>query len=545
MPNDHAVLSHERKQGGCAAAVKALAMEWIEEEYQIARDQFTLHASGTYLEALGVVNTEHVVAHLQKVTLQQRNLIKNGPNAQECRDACKRKLRLLDTLPPPLKPLAIAELGGKVRVATIHSAEEVYFSRCVTARWLSQLRKVVTTRDILKGKDIRLHSVEAGEIYSADLTAATDYIPHEVAQHVAACLCDKMQTPRNVRELILKTLGPHALPDGTHTTCGIHMGLGPTWVILSILNGFAAWNAGARKDSHAICGDDLVALWPERIRAKYASTMKDLGLVLNHSKSFYGTNGVFCERLVMPVTSSVATSQDVGHLSQSSAAHLRAGHSNNRFSVAENLWQEPQMPALSKVMAKHYSPRTRRMGPISLGGNGTGLADLWQIASGFQHGRIPLVKQKSTIPDQMIAELLSVAQTAGDISVTELLALANARLRLANHYSGRSSEQVRATTQKDFDRAHRSRRHNERDMIENLCVSILSSSKNSKTKKAACWLLSGSCRLPIQDRWRRLQALSLRKSANRFVDESYARVWLDDVSPTPWGLTRVNRPQTA
>lgn len=76
------------------------------------------------------------------------------------------------------------------------------------------------------------------------------------------------------------------------------MGLGPGWVVLNVLNAFAAYRAGASPRSLSICGDDLVGYWAPEICDRYEANLELLGLQANKDKSFRGKKGVFCERPV-------------------------------------------------------------------------------------------------------------------------------------------------------------------------------------------------------------------------------------------------------
>jgi hypothetical protein len=89
----------------------------------------------------------------------------------------------------------------------------------------------------------------------------------------------------------------------TPTKCGIHMGLGPTWVILSLINVACAVLACGNTSTFLVCGDDLIAWWyPEYIET-YNSLIEGLGMKINHSKSFRSPfAGVFCEGIVYPIS---------------------------------------------------------------------------------------------------------------------------------------------------------------------------------------------------------------------------------------------------
>lgn len=77
------------------------------------------------------------------------------------------------------------------------------------------------------------------------------------------------------------------------------MGLGISWTILTILNGFCAWRTGAVSTAYETCGDDLIALFTPEQKQIFEESVESISLVLNKSKSYYHPlRGVFCERLV-------------------------------------------------------------------------------------------------------------------------------------------------------------------------------------------------------------------------------------------------------
>ena len=77
------------------------------------------------------------------------------------------------------------------------------------------------------------------------------------------------------------------------------MGLGPTWILLSLCNIAAARMAGAYRYSFAVCGDDLVGYWPQSVIDKYIDIIGKFGMKVNQKKSFTGHHGVFCEQFVI------------------------------------------------------------------------------------------------------------------------------------------------------------------------------------------------------------------------------------------------------
>jgi len=146
--------------------------------------------------------------------------------------------------------------------------------------------------------------------YSADLSAATDHIGNDLAHDGLEAGLQAVGAPRwlqSVARHITSTVrvrkpqtldddGQWAPPETSPVTCGALMGLGPGWVTLSLLNRFAAISAGAQRASFAVCGDDLVAVWPRTVCDKYEANLAALGLVVNRAKSFRGDAAVFCEQ---------------------------------------------------------------------------------------------------------------------------------------------------------------------------------------------------------------------------------------------------------
>jgi hypothetical protein len=66
------------------------------------------------------------------------------------------------------------------------------------------------------------------------------------------------------------------------------MGLGPSWIALSLLNDFAACASGVLPEEFAVNGDDLIALWTPARCLKYEKMLRRIRLVPNLKKSFRG-----------------------------------------------------------------------------------------------------------------------------------------------------------------------------------------------------------------------------------------------------------------
>jgi hypothetical protein len=536
-PNDRACLGCPRKKGGQAAAAQKLVMDELERDYQAARDLFTLRASSNFLEKTTYVDNRDVVRNLQSVTLHQRETSTIGTTPEEALEYANRKFtRDYLMSPPPLEPCSVTELGGKIRVVTLHSIEEVLIARNVTARWLSQLRRVVTTRDILRNRPVELETTEGdGDIFSADLTAATDFIPHEVAQRVATKLYERIGAPCSL-DTLLKIFGPHQLPDGRVTKGGIHMGLGPTWIVLCLLNGFAAWNAGAHKDDHRICGDDLVAIWRNQTAMRYTSTLESLGMVVNHSKSFFTVAGVFCERLVVRTGTGTARARQVGHLSQSSAARVIAGRTRERLVVAQELWSENQIPILSRETAYSLTPRVRDGGPLRLGGKGRGLSNAKQLEAVLRFGSVKLVRSAYRLPPGSTVALREAEKEAGDVPVSNLLISATTRLRLQDNFRGKKSKEAKPVTSSDFISDTRARKRKCQGTTKSLLAAVTASSLRSKDRKLAQWLVKRPRNLSHHGLVKWLQRVVTRPRAERYLSRHDATQWLQSISRVRWEL---------
>jgi hypothetical protein len=150
---------------------------------------------------------------------------------------------------------------------------------------------------------------------SADLSAASDYIRHDLAKAVwdgvVAAFGDRLPPLYAQFGYLLLKEQMYEAADGTwrQTKQGILMGLSLTWPILSLVQDFCAHQAvrGAEKESgykigncYHICGDDLVAAWTTNAQSRYYTMIKEVGLVLNEHKTYESKSGaVFTEQLYL------------------------------------------------------------------------------------------------------------------------------------------------------------------------------------------------------------------------------------------------------
>nr|WAK73589.1 RNA-dependent RNA polymerase [Phytophthora palustris narna-like virus 4] len=348
------------------------------------------------------------------------------------------------TVRPPLEPIPLPEMGDKIRLASTHSAPEVWLSRKVNHDWLRFLKRGVhNTKWTLKGKPVMLSRKARHEerghtlLYSADLSAATDYIPHQVARAVALVLCQKAKYPADRTRDIMALLGEHTILDPRNdvtsketflkivsrlqayddaafdeaflerleegayqrTTNGIHMGLGPSWVILSLLNHAAAALAcPGNGKSYSVCGDDLIALWTSQEIARYEANLTELGLVVNTAKSFRGPRGVFCEQLVEMESPFFSRSRTVEGPAELGVSKVIAGRSHDKYAATAALTARKTVPCkaakrLAHLRHKRVRP-TNRTGAVAGGGCGVGVPSTGQLTHYLRHGAIRLSTRK-------------------------------------------------------------------------------------------------------------------------------------------------------
>jgi hypothetical protein len=235
-----------------------------------------------------------------------------------------------------MEPVPIIDKGGKVRVITKHPALQVTLARHLMGTWVKILKRLGPSRAILAGQEpslirMRAEGTQMCYFYSADLSKATDLIPHEVAVMMAKKFCDgffssmtggepeshwltrtllqlleekEIVGDRLEKQMSTKGVSKHLIRRLTRyttrpTSQGIHMGLGPTWVILSLLNIGCALQAGAPATSFVVCGDDLLGWWTEDTIRRYNQNIEKCGMKINAAKSFMSSSsGVFCEGAV-------------------------------------------------------------------------------------------------------------------------------------------------------------------------------------------------------------------------------------------------------
>jgi hypothetical protein len=219
--------------------------------------------------------------------------------------------------PLPMRPVLIPERGQKIRIASMSPAMSVALGQRINGLLLRLLKKSRVHNysllgesgvppGIIKGAEEYVHE-EDFTLTSADLSAASDYIPHDIAlavwDGIAEALGDSI--PPLYHTIGASLLGPMQWDGGKEnkdlaftSKRGILMGLPLTWPILSILNHFAGFRAiaetrtkypkfrGSYYEPFVSCGDDFAAAWTSKHESEYFDTIDRLGLKLNEHKTF-------------------------------------------------------------------------------------------------------------------------------------------------------------------------------------------------------------------------------------------------------------------
>jgi hypothetical protein len=250
---------------------------------------------------------------------------------------------LLAKGPLSTRPLGLPERGQKIRIASISPAAAVAAGQRINKFLLKLLKRTPVHSYMLTGAVGIPRGVRQGchrwihekdfEITSTDLSAASDWIPHRVADAVWQGVCGGAGTviPPSFVQYGKACLGPQRLenlPDciheyeGSTTSTGILMGLPLTWPILSWINEFCgakatqtfnareaaegrkmtstAWRSAGTHRPFAVGGDDFIGAWTTRHRQLYEKNITDLGLKVNRHKTFTSpVGGIFLEKLFL------------------------------------------------------------------------------------------------------------------------------------------------------------------------------------------------------------------------------------------------------
>jgi hypothetical protein len=240
--------------------------------------------------------------------------------------------------PVLMRPVLLRERGQKIRLATMSPAPLVVAGQRLNKTILTLFKHSKALNYSLLGHSGVPGSIRAAvasgvsdknEFLSTDLSAASDYIPHDVAGAVWEGIWEVLGEgyPPYYHDVGHRLLGPQRLEDdmdrrhdvlrgveNKSTTRGILMGLPLTWPVLSILNLLAAKeatstysrltadNCGFLGSKHwtttCVCGDDMGAYWPIPCTQLYFDALESYGLKVNFKKTYRSPNGlIFVEEL--------------------------------------------------------------------------------------------------------------------------------------------------------------------------------------------------------------------------------------------------------
>lgn len=179
--------------------------------------------------------------------------------------------------------------GGKTRVIAIVDYWTQRALKPLHQAIFSNLRKI--SEDATFGHESAadwLKTVPKGvDIYSYDLTAATDRIPYEVHHSVL-----RSHLPRNQRDIIpglVKTLLLDRDFDlswneaSVRYACGQPMGAYASWALLAYSHHCIARFCGAERHQYRIIGDDIVILG--KAGRRYRKFMESIGVTISEGKS--------------------------------------------------------------------------------------------------------------------------------------------------------------------------------------------------------------------------------------------------------------------
>jgi len=328
---------------------------------------------------------------------------------------------------------------AKLRVATQHEPSVVLLARGITQWLLARLRNVRTNRRMLRNEPVVLRGTPGAIGYSADLKKGTDPISVATATRIVGVLLEKTGAPKWMRDAAPWCTGRMTLQAdlaglasefaGKPLTSGALMGLGPSWVVMSILNDWAARRSGG-PESYQVNGDDLAALWEPSGCDRYERRIERACLVPNRDKSFRGPGVVFCEAFgeVRPAASGrgvvvrIVPSLRLGEASgvksfegdrgHSTADRLRAfaaGAVPNGFGRTHR-----RVSALARQTQRRVSLRRdgREPGRISEGGSGWGLANARTATVFLMGGRTSVATVRKTADESLRAKALRAEASA-------------------------------------------------------------------------------------------------------------------------------------
>jgi hypothetical protein len=207
--------------------------------------------------------------------------------------------------PLPAEAAVVSERGYKSRIVT-KSPADITLVGDIIRRALWPLLAEESWVDLDQGPlderfaDLARRQPGTGVIgYSADLSNATDTVPHGVLGNLWEGLWEGLreagwEVRSTFEELSYALVGPQSvsypewsrIPTLRSSSAGALMGLPLSWLSLNLLHAFVVHKCGVRADSFLIRGDDLVGFWTmDQVRA-YVQHAHRVGFIVNRQKSF-------------------------------------------------------------------------------------------------------------------------------------------------------------------------------------------------------------------------------------------------------------------
>lgn len=393
-PSDKASLSHPQGKGGTAAELiqsyRTQAVREFEFEYDVPE---TNPNDPWDQEAERKAQIERVTRFLldPEETFRVAALLKDkirGPITP--RDMYAHALKMAVRAPQPeIRTVPIKQVG-KLRVASSHPGINSHVARTINQRLMQTLHRKGYTREALSDTTFELIGDPGAKLYSADLSAASDYIKHSLMAAFIRGAGKGQGWSETEIAVMLKIHGRQIMLehcDRKETEQGAHMGLAGTWACLCALNAYCHTKACAYMSNNTgrnmkLCGDDLIALYTESQQECYDWWIKKVGLHLNKAKSFYGTNGVFCEDFVCITheddKDTRAQSYSTLKIAEVTGAKHIHGYTNSKVGIYTGIL-ENRKRAKSQCMQRAALATLRRMSsvlnlsdnlPFHLGGSG-------------------------------------------------------------------------------------------------------------------------------------------------------------------------------
>jgi len=570
-PNNSASYERTRKLGGTAAELARAHME--QEIMRVADKEAVTHArlENAFITLEHLQSSEELAwaegqlneiwKLIDSIHDETPPSVNRTPTIREINRFARSVFLRTDS--SSMKYCAIAPLG-KIRVITQHPAAEVQTARHLTSIWLSALARCSTTGAMLQGREVRLRrGRETAKLYSADFTKATDVIPHELGRFIGKKLNRKLELDPEWDRVVDRLFSPKEVGINS-TNRGLHMGLGPSWIILSLCNMYAGHCTKAPAETHAICGDDLIGLWTSTEAERYDAACSRLGLVKNTKKSFFARSGVFCERLVTRTSGTTAVCKDIGHYGETFASHSTEANDRNRWAVAANLPSSGFLKRHNRETVHRLTRLAPKGGRIAWGGSGGGTMSLGGLKQLAANGPLTLggtrrygkerrpgrPETASSLPHHLNEVVLALSNrdrnSATDISTRSLRVFLQSALELKQRWREDATSERNDVRFSSANHKRRREANKAPTTINSVLVSIAGATRSTnRNRHSATYYvkksISSSSPYTKASFLRRAARILARAERETFVDSSLA----EEVVHSIWPLDIAERAKRA